>query len=323
MIIQRHLFSECAMMTTNNISAVNRDLINQFDDNLLFFYRLSEKTREVYKREAELFVSYLEKEGLKVEECTPLIVENYIVKREEDDKINERTASKILSSLRTFYKFLMLEHICDRNPAKEVQKPKEKVHIPKTISEDEIDEIMSSFTKDELGYRDYALFELIYSSGMRISEAVGLNVSSYRKDEKAINVIGKRNKERIVFIGEIAISVLNYYIENVRPKLLSKKNMKEKALFLNRRGGRLTRQAAHLRFSSVTSTLGLDCTIHTLRHSFASHMLKHGADIRSVQEMLGHSDIKTTQIYTQLDTSSLLNAFDQFSLTDDFDKNEE
>ena len=88
MIIQRHLFSECAMMTTNNISAVNRDLINQFDDNLLFFYRLSEKTREVYKREAELFVSYLEKEGLKVEECTPLIIENYIVKREEDDKIN-------------------------------------------------------------------------------------------------------------------------------------------------------------------------------------------------------------------------------------------
>ena len=152
---------------------------------------------------------------------------------------------------------------------------------------------------------------------MRISEAVSLDVSSWKREEKAINVIGKRDKERIVFVGDMAFDAVEYYLSNVRPKLLSKKNQKEQALFLNRRGGRLTRQAAHLRFQECTSRMGLDATIHTLRHSFASHMIKNGADIRSVQEMLGHSDIKTTQIYTQLDTSTLLDAYDKFSPFDD------
>ncbi len=204
-----------------------------------------------------------------------------------------------------------------------VKKSKEKVHIPRTISVSEIDEIMSSFSDDALGMRDYALFELIYSSGMRISEAVALNVSSFKRDEKAVNVIGKRGKERVVFISDIAVNALDSYLSLSRPELLGKKNTKEKALFLNRRGTRLTRQAAHLRFHSVVDKIGLDATIHTLRHSFASHMLKNGADIRSVQEMLGHADIKTTQIYTQLDTSTLLSAYDRFSPLDDiFDKKE-
>ena len=222
-----------------------------------------------------------------------------------------------MSSLRTFFKFLKNEKIVESNPAKLVEKPKDPVVLPKTISEDEIEELLNQFDDDLLGRRDYALFELIYSSGMRISEAVSLDVSSWRREEKAINVIGKRNKERIVFVGDIAFDAVEEYLWNVRPKLLSKKNQKEQALFLNRRGGRLTRQAAHLRFQECTKTLGLDATIHTLRHSFASHMIKNGADIRSVQEMLGHSDIKTTQIYTQLDTSTLLEAYDKFSPFDD------
>ena len=117
-------------------------------------------------------------------------------------------------------------------------------------------------------------------------------------------------------MGEVAAEALEYYLSDVRPRLLGK-NTKENALFLNRRGGRMTRQAAHLRFKECTRSLGIDATIHTLRHSFATHMLQNGADIRSVQEMLGHSDIKTTQIYTQLDTSTLLSAYDKFSPFDD------
>ncbi len=297
--------------------------MNHFSDSIIYVFRLSDKTREVYMHEASLFLSYLKREGIEIEECVPLTIESYIAERTEEEKLDERTVSKILSALRSFFRFLMSEHIVNRNPAKEVKKPKERVHIPRTISEEEIDEIMASFQDDELGKRDWALFELIYSSGMRISEAVSLNVSSYNREEKSIRVIGKRNKERVVFLGDISINVLDLYLCDVRPKLLSRKNQKEKALFLNRRGGRLTRQAAHLRFHSVVDSLGLDATIHTLRHSFASHMLKRGADIRSVQEMLGHSDIKTTQIYTQLDTASLLASFDKFSTLDDFfDKKE-
>ncbi len=307
-------------MTTSDTSLVQaeKDLLNLFSDSIIYSFRLSEKTREVYTHEASLFLLFLREEGVSVEACTPSLIEKYVSKREDEEGVTGRTVSKILSSLRTFYRFLILEHITDTNPAKQVQKPKDGIHLPRTISESEIDEIMATFTEDELGERDYALFELIYSSGMRISEAVSLDVSSYRKDEKSLSVIGKRNKERIVFLGDIAVNALDMYLENVRPKLLSRKNMKEKALFLNRRGGRLTRQAAHLRFHAVTDALGLDATIHTLRHSFATHMLKHGADIRSVQEMLGHSDIKTTQIYTNLDTSSLLENYDKFSSLDDF-----
>lgn len=305
------------MMMTNNLDSVDSMLLCEFGDSIEYVYRLSDKTKEVYLREVSSFLSYLEKVKIKVEDVTPLVIENYVVERKQEDGLNERTISKLLSSLRTFFKYLLSKHIVKSNPAKEVSKPKEGVHIPKTISENEIDEIMHSFTSDELGLRDWALFELIYSSGMRISEALSLDVSQIRFQEKAVCVIGKRNKERIVFIGDIAIELLNSYLTLVRPKLLSKKNPKERALFLNRRGSRITRQACHLRFSSIVDTLGLDCTIHTLRHSFASHMLKRGADIRSVQEMLGHADIKTTQIYTQLDTKSLLNAFDSFSLKEE------
>lgn len=289
-----------------------------FSDCITYVFRLSEKTREVYTHEASLFLSYLSRECIALEDCVPLTVESYIAQRREEEKIDERTVSKILSALRAFFRFLIKERIVSRNPAKEVRKPKDGVHLPRTISEEEIDEIMSSFTDDELGKRDWALFELIYSSGMRISEAVSLDVSSYNRKEKSIRVIGKRNKERVVFLGDISVGALDLYLNEVRPSLISKKNQKERALFLNRRGSRLTRQAAHLRFHSVVDELSLDATIHTLRHSFASHMLRRGADIRSVQEMLGHSDIRTTQIYTQLDTASLLANFDKYSTLDDF-----
>ncbi len=312
------------MMTTNKLTSTDKDLILEFSDCVIYAFRLSEKTREVYTTEASLFLSFLSERNITLEDCSVFDIESYIEERKKDEDLSERTISKVLSALRTFFRFLKMEHITDNNPAKLVKKPKEGIHIPRTISENEINEIMASFTQDNLGIRDWALFELIYSSGMRISEAVALNVDSYKKEEKAIRVIGKRNKERIVFIGDEAIAALDEYLGSVRPQLLNKKNTKEKALFLNRRGTRLTRQAAHLRFHSVVDALGLDATIHTLRHSFASHMLKNGADIRSVQEMLGHSDIKTTQIYTQLDTATLLENYDKFSPLDSiFDKKDE
>ena len=306
-------------MTTNEyeLSDVDKELIRSFGDTISYSFRLSEKTREVYTREAALFLTVLNRNSLKLEEVGSSDIEKYIIEREDQEGITTRTAGKVLSSLRTFFRYLKIEKIVEANPAKLVEKPKDPLVLPKTISEDEMEELMKGFDDDILGRRDYALFELIYSSGMRISEAVGLDVSSWRREEKAISVIGKRNKERIVFVGDIAFEAVEEYLRDIRPRLLSKKNQKEPALFLNRRGGRLTRQAAHLRFQECTSRLGLEATIHTLRHSFASHMIKNGADIRSVQEMLGHSDIKTTQIYTQLDTSTLLEAYDKFSPFED------
>jgi len=308
-------------ITDKELSAVNKDLVSGFEDFIIYTKRLSDKTREVYSRESRLYLNYLDENDIALENSDAKIIESYMEQRREEDNVDERTSSRILSSLRSFYSYLIDEEIVKSNPAKLIEKPKEREHFPKTISADEIDPLLDEFKKDkELGFRDYTLFELIYSSGMRISEAIGLDINSFNENESTIRVIGKRGKERVVFIGEEAHDALVYYLENVRIKLISKKNKRECALFLNRRGERMTRQAAHLRFHRVSEALGLDATIHTLRHSFASNMLQGGADIRSVQEMLGHSDIKTTQIYTHLDTSSLLSDFDRYSpLGDDDD----
>lgn len=309
-------------MTKDNLSPLDKELIISYRRYITYQKRLSDKTREVYSREAAMYLSYLNERGKKVEDIGPGEIEEYLIKRRIDDNVDERTEGRILSSLRSFYSFLSVSGAEDRNPAKLVEKPKEREHLPRVITEEEVDELMSSFPKDDiLSFRDYTLFELIYSSGMRISEAVSLDVSSYRSEEGTISVIGKRDKERIVFIGEASRAALDSYLDNVRPKLM--KNPREKALFLNRRGGRLTRQAAHKRFHETAEKIGLDATIHTLRHSFASHMISRGADVRSVQEMLGHSDVRTTQIYTHLDTSSLLAFFDKFSPLENWDDDTE
>ena len=290
----------------------SQTLLKRFDDYIIFERRLSEKTREVYSMDARSYLSFLAEGGKSLEDAGVEDIEAYLVMRREEGHIEERTEGRILSSLRAFYMFLSQEGVAGRNPALLVEKPKERMRLPRVISEEEIDELLSSFPPDDiLSERDYTLFELIYSSGMRISEAVSLDVSSYRRDESTISVIGKRDKERLVFIGEIASSALDRYLAVIRPRLA--KDPKETAMFLNRRGGRLTRQAAHKRFHEAVEKLGIDATIHTLRHSFATHMIERGADIRSVQEMLGHSDVRTTQIYTHLDTSSILEFFDRYS----------
>ncbi len=285
-------------------------LVEEFADYISYVRRLSEPTLEVYVREASLFLSFLDGIGVPIEEAKAMEVEEYLIRRRESG-LDDKTITKILVSIRSFYSFLVYQKIVKTNYPKQIEKPKEKPRLPKTITEDEINRILAEFSEDILGFRDYTIFELIYSSGMRISEAVSLNLSSYKKGDSMISVIGKRNKERMVFIGDVASTALDEYISRIRPVLLCGNN-REQALFLNRRGKRMTRQAIHKRFHETVGKLGFDVTVHTLRHSFASHMLQNGADVRSVQEMLGHADIKTTQIYTHLDTSSMLENFDRF-----------
>ena len=302
-------------MTTDEQKA----LLKGFSDFIIFERRLSDKTREVYSSEASRFLSYLDENGIDLYASSADDIERYLIARRRSDGVEERTEGRILSSLRSFYLFLISHSALSENPASLVEKPKENAHLPRIISESDVDRLLSSFPSDDpLSVRDYTLFELIYSSGMRISEAVALDVSSFHPEEGTIAVIGKRDKERLVFSGDIAKEALVYYLSAIRPGLLSG-HQNEKALFLNRRGGRLTRQAAHKRFHEAAGRLGLDATIHTLRHSFATHMLEHGADIRSVQEMLGHSDVRTTQIYTHMNTGSILAFFDRFSPLSDPD----
>ena len=290
-------------------------IIKQFADYLIYERRLSDKTREVYCREIALYFEFLEKESLDYSKITPLEMEEYLKTRRVGSALDSATISRIISSLRTFYKFLESREQVDNNPAKLLDLPKKDNKLPKTLSEEDVDRILDKAKEKEdlLSLRDWCIFEVIYSSGLRISEAVSLNVSSYLNEDNTMRIIGKRGKERVVFLGEYAQNALSVYLQDVRPKLLNRKNMKESALFLNRRGERMTRQAIHKRFHEIVESLDVNATVHTLRHSFATHMMINGADVRSVQEMLGHSDVKTTQIYTHFDTSSLLSLFDRYS----------
>ena len=302
-------------------------MADDYSDYLTFERRLSEKTRDVYHREVVFFLEYLEENSEDVESVGFQEIEAYITSRKEKDGLGERSVSKLLSALRSFFIYLGKEKIRDDNPVLLIEKPKKKEYLPKVLSEDQVNELLEDFRDDSdlLMLRDYTLFELIYSSGMRISEVINITVGSYSPEEESIRVIGKRNKERIVFVGGIAANALNYYLENVRPKLVSKKNraISGDYIFLGRNGKPLTRQAVHKRFHERAEKLDIDATVHTLRHSYATHMLEHGADIRSVQEMLGHSDIKTTQIYTHLDTAGMLNEFDSFDIMPDIEDEEE
>ena len=314
------------MIVINNLTFQSKDIITNYLDYLEHERRLEEKTREVYSREVASLLAYCEKNKLDISTLNLNDLESYIVYHTQG--LKSRTVSRMESSLRSFFRFLIAEKIRDDNPTLLLERPKKEDYLPHTLSEEEVDDVLSSFKNEEgdynLSFRDYTFFEVIYSCGLRISEAINLELNSYDPNERTLRVIGKRSKERITFVGEVASQALDEYLKDVRPVLASrrkvsqdrrvKKNREsEDALFLGRRGQKLTRQAMHKRYHAIVNKYGITATVHTLRHSFATHLLNHGANIREVQTLLGHSDIKTTQIYTHIEKDDLLDIFDEFS----------
>ena len=278
------------------------EILSRYAEYLEYGERLSEKTQEAYTREIGFYLDFLQRIGKDAFTSTFEDIDMYVGKRKEGG-ITNRTLMRILPTLRSFHKFLLIEGLRKDDPSKLIEAPKRELHLPVAFTEDEIEILFDNLEKksDILSRRDLAIFELLYSSGMRISEP----------GEERIKVMGKRSKERVVFIGERASLLLEDYIKRIRPILLSGK--KEKALFLGQNGTRLTRQAVEVRFHIASDELLDKGSLHTFRHSFGSHMIAHGASLRSVQEMLGHEDIATTQIYTHLDTKEILKTFDEFS----------
>lgn len=293
--------------------SVHRQLLDEYLDYLILEKRLATPTVALYRRETERYVTFLEESGLEVETVQVKDISIYLVKRTEDGQLSMRTQARNLSTLKSFHRFLCVQRIRDDNPVELHEHPKLVAPLPKTASYESIEALLETIPQNTLlGYRDRTLFELIYSCGLRISEACSLKVSDYQKKERLLRIIGKRDKERIVPVGEIAASFLNTYIQVVRPKLLKEKLFSQDALFAGRRGDALTRALVWKRFKEYCNKAGVDAKVHTLRHSFATHLLRGGADLRSVQELLGHANIRTTQIYTHVDTDDLHDAFLQF-----------
>lgn len=280
-------------------------LLDQFRDYLLVELRLSKQTADTYLRECASADADARENGLVLAELNTAQLIDYLIRRQTaDDPVDSRTIAKGLSALRSFFQFCVLEELRPDNPAMRVSSPRGEHRLPGVLSVEDVERLLESIDLGNAGgVRDRALFELIYSSGLRISEAVGLDQNHLYLDEALVLVRGKGDKERLVPLGEEAVRWMKRYLEEGRPKL--SRHIAERALFLNRRGMRLSRKGMWKRFHELTQAVGIDAKVHTLRHSFATHLLEGGADLRSVQELLGHADIATTQIYTHVDTEDL------------------
>jgi integrase/recombinase XerD len=281
-----------------------KEVLARYEDYLRAELRLSPHSIGTYGTECRIFMEWLAGEKRDLLEVTSPTIVDYLVARQVEG-IDQCTISKILSSLRSFYRYCVLEGLTPSNPAETVEMPRIKRKIPKVFTAEEIDNLLATCEPDTAsGLRDRALFELMYSCGLRVSEAADLSLDQLYLKEEFLKIIGKGEKERVVPIGEHAIHWLRVYLEESRPKLMKNKR-KNSFVFLNRFGGRLSRKGMWKRFKELTGLAGVEGKVHTLRHSFATHLLKGGADLRAVQELLGHSDIGTTQIYTHLGRDDL------------------
>lgn len=267
---------------------------------------LSKKTYEAYQRDLKTYLKYMSDKSFKdVSEIHQVDVRSYI--RELNEKgFATSTISRICSSIRSYHKFLLAEKFVDENPAQVLSSPRITKKLPGVISEHEISLIISAIDKSsQFFYRDTAIIEMLYSCGLRVSELCSLQLSNLFLDDDMIRIMGKGSKERLLPIGRRAKKYLNNYLFYFRSKFLNRTKLN--SVFLSKNGKSLTRAMINniLKKWSIVAGIKNSVTPHILRHSFATHLLEGGADLRFVQALLGHSDISTTQRYTHLDKHHL------------------
>ncbi|NPA49284.1 MAG: site-specific tyrosine recombinase XerD [Thermodesulfobacteria bacterium] len=283
-------------------------LLDQYLSILALERGYSSKTIEAYASDLNDFLSFVEGQGLSSPEevKTPHVLLYLAHLRRRG--FSAETVARKLSALRGFFRYLALEHGLSENPLALIESPKLSRKLPVVLSPEEVEKILEApDTSTPIGLRDKAMLELLYASGLRVSELVGLKMYELNLDVGWVRVKGKGDKERLVPIGEVAQETLRAYLREGRPKLLGKR-LDEPHLFLNRRGKPLSRQRFWQIIKSYAVRAGLDpreITPHVLRHSFATHLLERGADLRTVQMMLGHASLATTQIYTHVQAETL------------------
>lgn len=301
------------MTTTNSFD----ETLEAFCESLLIERHASKATRDCYRHEVACLLSYLDDEGIPFASVDTLQIRQFLVWRAngrgEGARVSPRTMSKVVSALRMFFLYLQNERVREDDPMELIPHNREAKKLPQTIDYDSIERILNTIdTSTDIGVRDRAMLELIYSCGLRVSECANLRLNRFYPNEKHIVVIGKGDKERMVPVGDIACDWLSTYIGGSRQRILG--NRRSLFLFVGRKGDGLTRQQIWHRLKKYCSEAGVYAKVHTLRHSFATHLLQGGADLRSVQELLGHKDIRTTEIYTHVNTDDLMKAFDKAHL---------
>ncbi len=273
---------------------------------------LARNTLESYRRDLQKFFKYIKKKKINFPaEIDRKLITGYLLNLKDEGRAPS-TISRNVASIRSFFNFLVQEDLLEDNPAQLVKAPRIDKKLPRVLTTKEVDRLLCQPRGDsQVGLRDKAMLELLYASGIRVSELVSLNVADFSPEVGYLRCRGKGMKERIVPIGSVAVNFVREYLHNCRQKML--KRNEEKALFLNHHGRRLTRQGFWkiLKKYARQSNINGEITPHTLRHSFATHLIENGADLRSVQEMLGHSDISTTQIYTQITRRKIREVYDK------------
>ena len=268
---------------------------------------LSSHTIQNYIRDVKKLISFIDKKKIT---CTPIEINEDLIQQfiyEIAKEISPRSQARIISGLRSFFDYLIFENYRASNPTDLIETPKIGVKLPDTLSEQEINSLISAIDLSKAeGERNRAMLETMYSCGLRVSELIDLKISDLFFDEGFIKIVGKGNKERFVPIHSSAQNYIMLYMNEIRSHLSIKKGF-EDTLFLNRRGKSLSRQMIFMILKALAIKINLNKKIspHTFRHSFATHLLKNGADLRAIQQMLGHESITTTEVYVHLDTSYL------------------
>jgi integrase/recombinase XerD len=280
-------------------------LLSRFCSRLVAIERRAQLTKECYRLEISRFLDYLEEKKTLLGEVDAPFLSMYLANRRDTDNIDPRTTAKAISALRSFFRFAMEERLVNDNPAFILETPKRKQRLPEVMDRDTVEKLLDTVdVKTPFGLRDKCLFELIFSAGLRVSEAVGLNIRDVDIENGMAKVRGKGDKERIALFGAQAAAQLRQYLQDARPALAGKAD-KSQALFIGRSGKRLSRKGIWKNYAKSAALAGTSSHLHTLRHSFATTLLAGGADLRTVQELLGHADISTTQIYTHVDVKVL------------------
>ena len=287
------------------------DTISDFLDYIILEKGLTDNTRSSYTFDLECFNNYFRNMNIKDINKQDLL--DYLKYLKETKKLSSRSIERHLTTLRGFYKYLKKMNIINEDITTNIDNLKLEKHLPSVLEPEEIDKLMDIKLNNPFNIRTKAMLELMYSSGLRVSELVNLTINDIDLYNNIIIVNGKGRKERIVPIGEIAKESLSNYL-SCRNVLLKKKNGNPNELFLNNHGLAITRNGFNYLLNNVLKEKGIDKKVspHTLRHSFATHMLDNGADLRTIQELLGHSDIVTTRIYTHISKKQIQENYDKF-----------
>ena len=281
-------------------------LLNQYWDYLRIERQVSPHTLTNYQHQLDAILAILAEKGIQHwQQVNPSVV-RLILAESRKQGLKEKSLALRLSALRQFFSYLVHQGQMKVNPATGISAPKQSKHLPKNIDAEQVQKLLSNDSKDPIDLRDRAMMELMYSSGLRLSELQGLNLNSINTRVREVRVIGKGNKERIVPFGRYASHAIQQWLK-VRPLF----NPKDDALFVSQLGNRLTHRSIQKRMEDWGIRQGLNSHPHKLRHSFATHMLEASSDLRAVQELLGHSNLSTTQIYTHLNFQHLAEVYDQ------------